>query len=236
MTRMKYVQRRANRFEFRYQLPDDLAGHLYPTPWPDSLKWCINPRTGRFKTELVRSLKSNDGRTAERAALPLIEQAHRLVDLARRRQANQNCTVKGWRHSSGVWNPFLRLQRSRPRLEPEEPLIRTIGANPPGIHRDWLSRLRQPTVPKQRFLRAALGGIRAADRTKSKALVKRVRPIPWRTRGRSSLEAIPFVSSHIQACMSGGRDQRRNPSCLHGASGYRQEAGRPSRRRLSSPS
>jgi len=84
MARMKYVQRRANRFEFRYQMPDDVAGQAYPSPWPEELGWCINSRTGRFKTELIKSLKSNDQRQAERAALPLIEEAHRLVDLARK--------------------------------------------------------------------------------------------------------------------------------------------------------
>jgi hypothetical protein len=36
MGRMKYVRRRANRFEFRYPLPDDLSGKLVPEPWPDT--------------------------------------------------------------------------------------------------------------------------------------------------------------------------------------------------------
>jgi len=44
----------------------------------------VNRKSGRFKNELVRSLQTNDRRTAERAALPLIEEAHRLVDLARK--------------------------------------------------------------------------------------------------------------------------------------------------------
>ncbi|WAJ27846.1 site-specific integrase [Antarcticirhabdus aurantiaca] len=83
MARMKYVQRRANRFEFRFPLPDDLAGHPHPHPWPDALAWLANPRTGRFKTELIRSLGTNDHRLAERAALPLIADALRLVDVAR---------------------------------------------------------------------------------------------------------------------------------------------------------
>ncbi|HEV7255414.1 MAG TPA: site-specific integrase [Mesorhizobium sp.] len=80
---MKYVQRRANRFEFRFLLPDDVAGQPYPLPWPESLVWCVNERTGRFKTELIRSLKTSDAKAAERAALPLIAEAHRLVDHAR---------------------------------------------------------------------------------------------------------------------------------------------------------
>jgi hypothetical protein len=84
MARMKYVQRRANRFEFRFQLPDDIAGQPFPTPWPEAIEWCVNRKSGRFKNELVRSLQTNDQRTAERAALPLIEEAHHLVDLARK--------------------------------------------------------------------------------------------------------------------------------------------------------
>ncbi|MER8912927.1 site-specific integrase [Mesorhizobium sp. M0761] len=84
MARMKYIQRRANRFEFRFALPDDIAGRPFPMPWPEAVEWCVNRRSGRFKNELVKSLRTNDQRTAERAALPLIEEAHRLVDLARK--------------------------------------------------------------------------------------------------------------------------------------------------------
>lgn len=84
MARMKYVQRRANRFEFRYPLPDDLAGKPFPTPWPEQSKWIVNERTGRFKTELIKALGTNEARVAERAALPLIAEAHGLVDQARK--------------------------------------------------------------------------------------------------------------------------------------------------------
>lgn len=61
MARMKYLQRRANRFEFRFPLPDDLAGKSVPAPWPKMLALLVNRRTGRFKTELIRSLHTNDG-------------------------------------------------------------------------------------------------------------------------------------------------------------------------------
>jgi integrase len=44
----------------------------------------VSPRTGRFKTELIRSLQTTDARAAERKALPQIERAHRLVDEARK--------------------------------------------------------------------------------------------------------------------------------------------------------
>ncbi|MDF3064333.1 MAG: hypothetical protein K0S06_4442, partial [Microvirga sp.] len=84
MARMKYVQRRANRFEFRFPLPDDLAGKAAPVPWPDSLAALLNAKSGRLKTEIIRSLQTADAKAAERRALAHIGEAHRLVDQARR--------------------------------------------------------------------------------------------------------------------------------------------------------
>src|SRR4051812_13534238 len=84
MARMKYVQRRANRFEFRFPLPDDLAGKAAPVPWPESLVPLLNQKNGRLKTEIIRSLRTSDGKAAERRALPHIEESHRLVEQARR--------------------------------------------------------------------------------------------------------------------------------------------------------
>ena len=83
MGRMKYVQRRANRFEFRFPLPDDVAGKPVLASWPEVLAPLVNPRTGRFKTELIRSLQTTDSRAAERKALVHIAEAHALVDQAR---------------------------------------------------------------------------------------------------------------------------------------------------------
>ncbi|WP_181708284.1 hypothetical protein [Chthonobacter rhizosphaerae] len=80
---MKYVQRRANRFEFRFPFPDDIAGKLVPVPWPDGVAPAVNTKCGRFKTELVRSLGTNDVKAAERSVLLHIAEAHALVDLAR---------------------------------------------------------------------------------------------------------------------------------------------------------
>ena len=84
MGRMKYVQRRSGRFEFRYPMPDDLAGQYVPTNWPSSLAALVNSRTARIKTELVRSLGTADRRVAEQKALGHIAEAHSLVDNARR--------------------------------------------------------------------------------------------------------------------------------------------------------
>ena len=83
MGRMKYLQRRANRFEFRFPLPDDLAGKPILAPWPETLVPLVNARTGRFKTELIHSLQTTDSRAAERKALVHIAEAHTLVDRAR---------------------------------------------------------------------------------------------------------------------------------------------------------
>jgi hypothetical protein len=80
---MKYVQRRANRYEFRFPLPDDLAGQAVPEPWPESLAPLLNPKTRRLKTEIIRSLQTSDGKAAERRALSHIAEGHWLVDQAR---------------------------------------------------------------------------------------------------------------------------------------------------------
>jgi hypothetical protein len=81
---MKFVQRRAGRYEFRFPPPDDLAGKPVPHPWPETLAVLVNARTGRFKTELIRSLQTKDGPTADRRVLGHIAEVHRLVDQARR--------------------------------------------------------------------------------------------------------------------------------------------------------
>ena len=72
-----------NRYEFRFPLPDDLAGQAVPEPWPESLAPLLNPKTRRLKTEIIRSLQTSDGKAAERRALSHIAEGHRLVDQAR---------------------------------------------------------------------------------------------------------------------------------------------------------
>src|SRR4051812_30820461 len=84
MGRMTYVQRRANRYEFRFRLPDDLAGKAAPKHPPGSLAPLLNLGTGRFKRELVRSLGTSDLQAANRRVLTDISEAHALVDQARR--------------------------------------------------------------------------------------------------------------------------------------------------------
>ncbi|MBB3903622.1 integrase [Methylobacterium brachythecii] len=81
---MKFVQRRAGRYEFRFPLPDVLAGKPAPQPWPDSMAVLVNARTGRFKTELIRSLQTTERKSAERKVLAHIADAHRLIDQAQR--------------------------------------------------------------------------------------------------------------------------------------------------------
>jgi len=84
MGRMTHVQRRANRYEFRFRIPEDLAGQPAPDHAPSSLAPLLNKATKRFKREIVRSLKTSDPQTAKRRALSDIAEAHRLVDEARR--------------------------------------------------------------------------------------------------------------------------------------------------------
>jgi hypothetical protein len=84
---MTYVQWRANRYEFRYRLPDDLAGKAVPPRFPSSLSSIVNPSAGRFKREVVRSLRSlrtNDPVEAKRKVLSHIAGAQTAIDEARR--------------------------------------------------------------------------------------------------------------------------------------------------------
>jgi hypothetical protein len=79
---MKYVQRRANRFEFRFPYQMILQAKPAFAPGPETLSPLINARTARFKTELIGSLQTADSRAAERKVLPYIAEAHALVDQA----------------------------------------------------------------------------------------------------------------------------------------------------------
>ncbi|GGH16220.1 hypothetical protein GCM10007036_16740 [Alsobacter metallidurans] len=58
--RMSYLQRRAGRYEYRYRLPEDLAGEPAPLHLPAPLALLVNGRNGRFKAELVRSCEQRD--------------------------------------------------------------------------------------------------------------------------------------------------------------------------------
>ena len=84
MRPMTYVQRRANRLEFRYRLPEDLAGKPIPAACPPSLAPLINTATRRFKRELIKSLQTADANIANRRALPSLAEAQALVIEARR--------------------------------------------------------------------------------------------------------------------------------------------------------
>src|SRR5688572_894678 len=80
---MTYVQRRANRYEFRFRIPDDLAGKNVPAGLPDALADLTNKSTGRLKREIVQSLRTNDFAVAKRKVLSHIAEAQALVDATR---------------------------------------------------------------------------------------------------------------------------------------------------------
>ena len=77
MGRMTYVQRRANRYEFRYRLPDDLAGKTVPARLPSSFNSIVNASAGCFKREIIKSLGTNNLATANRKVLSHIAEAQR---------------------------------------------------------------------------------------------------------------------------------------------------------------
>jgi integrase len=73
MAVMSYIQRRRSGvYEFRRRMPQALAGKAVPAHMRDRFPDLINPKTGRFKREYVRSLDTKDCAVAKR-------KAHRLA-------------------------------------------------------------------------------------------------------------------------------------------------------------
>lgn len=67
MVALSYMQRRSSgTYEFRRRLPEALAGKQAPTHMRDAFDELINPKTGCFKREVVRSLKTTNFKEAKR--------------------------------------------------------------------------------------------------------------------------------------------------------------------------
>lgn len=67
MAALSYMQRRQSGiYEFRKRLPESLAGKPAPSHMRGDFSELINPKTGHFKRELVRSLATNDLKEAKR--------------------------------------------------------------------------------------------------------------------------------------------------------------------------
>jgi integrase len=67
MSALSYMQRRRSGiYEFRRRLPSSLAGKPAPRHIREALPELVNPKTGRFKGEVVRSLHTSDHREAKR--------------------------------------------------------------------------------------------------------------------------------------------------------------------------
>lgn len=67
MAALSYMQRRSSgTYEFRRRLPEALAGKQAPAHMRDTFGELINPKTGCFKREVVRSLKTTNFREAKR--------------------------------------------------------------------------------------------------------------------------------------------------------------------------
>lgn len=59
-------RRKSGIYEFRRRLPEALAGKAVPKHMAEDFGELINPRTSRFKDEIVRSLNTKDLREAKR--------------------------------------------------------------------------------------------------------------------------------------------------------------------------
>jgi integrase len=68
MSALTYMQRRSSgTYEFRKRLPEALAGKPVPPHMRDAFSELVNPATGCFKRELVRSLDTKDEKQAKRS-------------------------------------------------------------------------------------------------------------------------------------------------------------------------
>src|SRR5262245_59668663 len=67
MSALTSMQRRkSGTYEFRKQLPDTLAVNPVPDQMRDAFGELVNPKTGTFKGELVRSLETKDPKEGKR--------------------------------------------------------------------------------------------------------------------------------------------------------------------------
>lgn len=83
MARISYMQRRrSGMYEFRKRLPIELAGQSAPAHVKAAYPELVNPKTGRFKSELVRSLGTNDEKAAIRADLRHANEVQGQLDAA----------------------------------------------------------------------------------------------------------------------------------------------------------
>lgn len=64
--RMTHLQRSRGWPEFRYRLPSDLAGKPVPAWWPSALDELVNKSRGRFKREILHSVRTHDDAVARR--------------------------------------------------------------------------------------------------------------------------------------------------------------------------
>ncbi len=83
MAALSYMQRRASgTYEFRKRLPEALAGKPVPSHMRDAFTDLINPKTHRFKRELVRSLATKELKQAKRRDHQEALKAAQLFDAA----------------------------------------------------------------------------------------------------------------------------------------------------------
>ncbi|WP_140943652.1 site-specific integrase [Prosthecodimorpha hirschii] len=82
---MTGVQRRSSGiYECRVQMPKDLARQPVPSALREALSDLVNPKTGCFKGEVTRSLRTTDQREAKRRGRKANVSIHDLIDRARR--------------------------------------------------------------------------------------------------------------------------------------------------------
>jgi integrase len=107
MAGLSYMQRRSSgRYEFRKRLPGSLAGQPAPAHVKVAFPELVNPKTGCFKGELVRSLETTDYREAKRRDL---REARKALDMFAAAERVLNGQAEGAAVSAASCSPDVDL-------------------------------------------------------------------------------------------------------------------------------
>jgi hypothetical protein len=111
MAGLSYMQRRRSGiYGFRKRLPTELAGRPAPGHLGAEFVELVNPGTGRFKGEIVRSLGTSDYREAKRRDLREARKALALFDAAARALARGGGAISADHRPGGAMPDLAEIE------------------------------------------------------------------------------------------------------------------------------
>jgi hypothetical protein len=228
--RMTHLVWRNGWANFRYKLPDDLAGKPVPRAWPDELRELVNAQQGTFKREVWKSLRlsKKDEQRAKRIVgtkvaetVGLIEDARRLLERGPRSSLGANeiegiaarvhadrlaADEKLRRNGIGLRLPRLGDLLAIPSANPEAPPLQPDDA---GLTEDDLLLLRSVAEKVRKETQEAVARMRPTASVKRRVdeeLANRgaeLAPEERRTIEIEVLKAELRAWNHIRARLDG---------------------------------